>query len=240
MINTYKNINEKQEERLRKFINKNLKFDENEKIKGTIKYNYESEEFDVSPSIKLTGHINKNDMKLLKHEFIPSNSVSNISIETRINYNVLSCVIEWTKDNGDIDKYEIDRLRLKCNHLNTFPFSNGDPISMEYIKCAIEEFISSVIKNNNNVKPQFVYFENNELIIHTQTEDIKKGLMSEEYLKYRVIVDEINVDPHSSISLMFFPDNSNTAYSVIIAATEYDENRKNIKSESETFLVDMI
>ena len=240
MINTYKNITEKQEERLRKFINKHLKFDETEKIRGAIEYNYESGEFNISPSIKLqTEQIGKNDMKLLKHVFVPSDTVLNISIEVRINYNVLSCTIDLAKDNGDVDKYEIDRLRLKCNHVNTFPFSDGDPISMEYIECAIEEFLSSVKKNNNNAEPRFVYFEHGELIINTSTEDIKKGLRSEEYLKYRVIIEEINTDPHSSISLMFFPDNSISAYSVIITATEYDENRKAINTENETFLVDM-
>lgn len=240
MINTHKNINEKQETRLKKFIINNLKFDENEKIRGTIEYNYESEKINISPSIKLySDSIRKNDMKLLKHAFTPSDIVLSISIEIEINYNVLSCMIELVKENGDVDKYEIDRLRLKCNHVNKFPISNGDRITMERIETSIETFISIVKRNNPEIKLQFAQFENNHIIIGTATEEIKKGIHSDEYLIYKSIIAEITPPHHSKTAMMFFPDDSISSYSVVVSITEYDENRKAIKTENETFLVDM-
>ena len=235
-----KDMPEKAKTRLSKFINKIFVFGEDEKISGYFKYNYATREFGSSNTLRFKDVVVDNDdMILLRNAFAQDKTVKSILIKINIDHNVFRGSVNFEYPEFRITKYEIDRLRLRCSHVNTFPLSNGDPICMGYIECAIEEFISSVKKNDEDAKLQFVYFEHGELIISTPSENIKKGIRSEEYLKYKVIIDEINPDPHSSITMMFYPDNSISAYSVIIEVTEFDESGIPINKENETFLVDM-
>ena len=235
-----KDVPEQAKARLSKFINKVFVFGEDEKISGYFKYNYATREFSSSTALRFKDVVvDDNDMVLLRNTFMQDKTVENVLIKINIDRNVFSGSVNFGYPEFHIVKYEIDRLRLKCSHLNAFPLSNGDQITMERIETAIETFISMVKQDNPEIKLQFVHFENNQLILGTATEEIKKGIHSNEYLIYRSIIDEIDPPHHSKTALMFFPDDSISACSVVVSVTEYDENRKAINTENETFLVDM-
>lgn len=239
MINTYKNITEKQEERLRKFINKVFDFSENEKMNGVLEYNYETHEFDITPTLKTKDVvISKNDMKLLKHAFVSFTNVKKVIITFSINYNVLKGKIEWFMDDQNIDTYIVNSIRLKCNHINIFPFSNNDDAKAIRIEHLIEDFVNAA--NNDSIKDiHFVCVKDGNLRIKTEKEDIIKSRSSIVYDKYKNLVKEIKTVANSSVSLMFIADLKIKIYSVIIEETEYDENQEIINKKNETFLIDI-